>query len=306
MKSNSKIYIAGHTGMVGSAILRSLTKNGYHNLIYKRSSELDLTNQSSVFSFFKKNNPEFVIIAAAKVGGINANEKYKANFLYENLMIQNNLIHSSYLFNVKKLLFLGSSCIYPKNSNIPISEDSLLSGKLEKTNEAYALAKISGIKMCEYYNNQFSTNFISIMPTNLYGPNDNFDLETSHVLPALLKKVHNAKIKKSEFVSIWGTGNPLREFLHVDDLSKACIFLMKNYSGSQFLNVGSGFEISIHDLTMLIMKIVKYKCNIQFDSNKPDGALRKLINSNKIINLGWKPEISLEEGISDLYYNYFN
>ena len=305
MKSNSKIYIAGHTGMVGSAILRALSNKGYNNLIFKKSSELDLTNQKNVLDFFKQEKPEYVFLAAAKVGGILANDSYGGQFLYENLMIQANVINASHLSKVKKLLFLGSSCIYPKNSINPIKESYLLNGILEKTNEAYSIAKISGLKMCEYYNKQYGCNYISIMPTNLYGPNDNYDLKTSHVLPALLKKFYDAKINNKSEVVVWGSGLPKREFLHVDDLAEACVLVMKENTNEILFNVGSGIEISISDLARLIKKIVRYDGDIIFDNSKPDGVMQKLIDSSRIKNLGWGFKINLETGIKNTLKNSF-
>lgn len=304
MQKESKIYIAGHKGMVGSAIVRKLKKEGFDNLIFKKSGELDLTNQQAVNSFFKQEQPEYVFLAAAKVGGIVANNTYRAQFLYENLMIQNNVIHQSYIHNVKKLLFLASSCIYPKLSPQPIKEPYLLTGKLEATNEPYAIAKIAGIKLCENYNRQYGCNFISAMPCNLYGPGDNYDLEKSHVLPALLRKFHKAKQSNSEFVEVWGTGTPQREFLHVDDLAEACSFLMQNYNGNEFVNIGTGKEISIKDLAELIQRIVGYKGTIHWNTNKPDGTLRKLLDVSKLTNLGWKYTIELEEGIKSVYMKF--
>ena len=297
MKSNSKIYIAGHTGMVGSAILRALINKGYNNLIFKKSSELDLTNQKNVLDFFKQEKPEYVFLAAAKVGGILANDSYGGQFLYENLMIQANVINASHLSEVKKLLFLGSSCIYPKNSKNPIKESYLLNGILEKTNEAYSIAKISGLKMCEYYNKQYGCNYISIMPTNLYGPNDNYDLQSSHVLPALLKKFYDAKTNNKSEVVVWGSGLPKREFLHVDDLAEACVLVIKENTNEILFNVGSGTEISISSLAKLIKKIIEYDGDIIFDNSKPDGVMQKLIDSSRIKNLGWEFKINLETGI---------
>lgn len=305
MKSNSKIYIAGHTGMVGSAILRALSNKGYNNLIFKKSSELDLTNQKNVLDFFKQEKPEYVFLAAAKVGGILANDSYGGQFLYENLMIQANVINASHLSEVKKLLFLGSSCIYPKNSTNPIKESYLLNGTLEKTNEAYSIAKISGLKMCEYYNKQYGCNYISIMPTNLYGPNDNYDLQSSHVLPALLKKFYDAKINNKSEVVVWGSGLPKREFLHVDDLAEACILVIKENTNEILFNVGSGTEISISNLAKLIKKIIGYDGDIIFDNSKPDGVMQKLIDSTRIKNLGWEFKINLETGIKMTLKNSF-
>jgi len=268
MNKNSKIYIAGHRGMVGSAILRKIKKEGYTNFILRTSTELDLRNQQAVADFFELEKPEYVFLAAAKVGGIQANNTYRANFLYDNLMIQNNVIHSSYVYGVQKLLFLGSSCIYPKLAPQPLKEEYLLTGELEATNEPYAIAKIAGIKMCENYNRQYGCNFISAMPTNLYGPGDNYDLQISHVLPALLRKFHEAKINHIDTVEVWGTGTPLREFLHVDDLAEASYFLMQNYNGNDFVNIGTGKDISIKELAELIQKIVSYKGAIHWNTNQ--------------------------------------
>lgn len=305
LDKDSKIYIAGHRGMVGSAIQRRLTKAGYENFIFKTSSDLDLRNQADVASFFEIDKPEYVFLAAAKVGGIHANNTYRGEFLYDNLMIQNNVIHQAYLHGVKKLMFLGSSCIYPKLAPQPLTEDSLLTGLLEPTNEPYAIAKIAGIKMCEAYRSQYGCNFISVMPTNLYGPNDNYDLQTSHVLPALLRKFHEAKINNDEKVLMWGTGKPIREFLHVDDLADACLFLMNNYSEQGFINVGSGQEISILNLALLIKEIVGFQGSIEQDLSKPDGTPRKLMDNSKLRKLGWKPLITLKEGIKRVYNDTF-
>ncbi|MCK5416737.1 GDP-L-fucose synthase [Candidatus Parcubacteria bacterium] len=304
MNKTDKIYIAGHRGLVGSAIVRNLEKNNYTNLILKTRQELDLLNQQSVNNFFSKEKPDYVFLAAAKVGGIHANNTYPADFIYQNLQIQNNIVHSAYLNKAKKLLFLGSSCIYPKNCPQPIKEKYLLTGKLEPTNETYAIAKIAGIKMCQAYNKQNKTNFISVMPTNLYGPNDNFDLENSHVLPALLRKFHEAKINKDKEVIIWGTGSAMREFLHVDDLANACIFLMNNYNNSEFINVGTGKDISIKELAEMIKKITKFKGKLNWDTSKPNGTPRKLLDVNKLHNLGWKNKINLAEGIEKTYAWY--
>ena len=301
MEKDAKVYVAGHRGLVGSAIMRKLKKEGYNNLVYRTSSELDLRRQEKVEEFFKTEKPEYVILAAAKVGGIQANDTYSAEFLYDNLMIESNVIEAAYQNDVKKLLFLGSSCIYPKFADQPMKEDYLLSGKLESTNEGYAVAKITGIKLCEHYNKQYNTNFISAMPTNLYGPNDNFDLETSHVLPALIRKFHEAKINNKDEVVIWGTGKPKREFLHVDDLADSLLFLMNNYSGDQFVNVGVGKDISILELAELIKDIVGFEGEIVNDLSKPDGTPRKLLDVTRLNNLGWAAQISLEEGIKDTY-----
>lgn len=310
MEKGSKIYIAGHTGMVGSALVRKLEDKGFSNLLVRTSQELDLTNQSAVASFFETEKPEYVFLAAAKVGGIEANNTYRAEFLYENLMIQNNVIHQSYVHGVKKLLFLASSCIYPKLSPQPIKEEYLLSGKLEPTNEPYAVAKIAGVKMCENYNRQYGCNFISVMPTNLYGPNDNYDSETSHVLPALLRKFHEAELNEertghSEPVELWGTGTPKREFLHVDDLAEACYHLMQTYEGNISVNIGTGKDISVKELAELIKKITGFEGEIIWNTNKPDGTPRKLLDVSLIESLGWKPRIKLEEGIRRVYREKF-
>ena len=297
MNKKDKIYISGHNGMVGSAILRKLQNEGFENLLYKNSTELDLRNQNSVEAFFKKEKPEYVFLAAAKVGGILANNSFRAEFIYDNLMIEANVIHSSYLYGVKKLLFLGSSCIYPRDANQPINEDSLLSGYLENTNQPYAIAKICGIEMCDSYRSQYNCNFISAMPTNLYGPNDNYDLNTSHVLPALMRKFIEAKRNNSSVVKIWGTGKPKREFLYVDDLAEACLFLMLNYDEKGIVNIGTGEDISIFELALLIKNIVGFNGNLEFDTDKPDGTYRKLLNVNKIKNLGWNAKIELIDGL---------
>ena len=287
--------------MVGSAIVRKLQLEGYENIIFKTSKELDLTNQQSVAAFFREEQPDYVFLAAAKVGGIHANNTYRAQFLYENLMMEANVIHQSHLHKVKKLLFLGSSCIYPKLATQPIHEDSLLTGPLEPTNEPYAIAKIAGIKLCETYRFQYGANFISAMPTNLYGPNDNYDLNNSHVLPALLRKFHVAKMEEQPTVAVWGSGAPLREFLHVDDLAAACLFLMEQYNESQTINVGYGEDVSIRSLAEMIGSIVGYQGKIIFDSTKPDGTPRKLMDSQRIRQLGWNPTIALYEGIHQVY-----
>ena len=297
MNKDSKIYIAGHNGMVGSSILRLLKKEGYSNLIVRSSSQLDLRNQNDVREFFSSEKPEYVFLAAAKVGGILANNTYKAEFLYDNMMIQNNLIHQSYKNGVKKLLFLGSSCIYPKLAKQPLKEEYLLTSSLEPTNEPYAIAKISGIKMCEFYRDQYGCNFISAMPTNLYGPNDNYNLETSHLVPALLRKFYEAKLSNSTSVEVWGDGTPFREFLHVDDCSNACLFLMNEYDEKQFVNVGSGVEHSIKQVTEIIKSKVGFNGVIEFNSTYPNGTPRKLMDVSKINNLGWKHHISFEKGI---------
>jgi GDP-L-fucose synthase len=303
MKKDSKIYVAGHLGMVGSAIVRNLIDSGYNNIITRSRSQLDLTNQSQVKYFFENENPEYVFLAAAKVGGIKSNSDFKADFIYENLMIQTNIIKSSYDSDVKKLLFLGSSCIYPKLSPQPIKEEYLLSGYLEPTNDAYAIAKISGIKMCQSFNQQYGTKFISVMPTNLYGPNDNYNLITSHVLPALIRKIHESKVNSTDVV-VWGSGEPRREFLYVDDLADACVYLMNNYEDSDIINIGTGEDLSIKDLSILIMEIIENNQNIKFDETKPDGTFRKLLDVSKLHDLGWKHKTSLYEGIK-LAYNDF-
>lgn len=344
MNKDSKIYVAGHKGLVGSAIVKNLEQKGYANLILKTHLELDLTNQKAVAEFFEREKPEYVFLAAAKVGGILANNVYRADFIYYNLQIQNNVIHHSYLNNVKKLVFLGSSCIYPKQSPQPIKEDYLLTNTLEYTNEPYAIAKIAGIKMCESYNIQYGTNYISVMPTNLYGPNDNFDLETSHVLPALLRKIHLAKLlnegkneevakdlKVASFdeaqailtkfgitkdsVTIWGTGNPRREFLHSDDMADACVYLMEkvDFNGlvtdkkeirNTHINIGTGSDISIKELAESLREVIGFKGKLVFDTTKPDGTFQKLLDVSKLNNLGWKYKISLQEGFIDLYNHY--
>ncbi len=305
MEKNSKIYVAGHRGLVGSAILRALEKQGFTNLITRTSSEVDLRDYNQTADFFAKEKPEYVFLAAAKVGGIQANNTYRAEFLYDNMMIQNNVIHQAHTNDVKKLLFLGSSCIYPKMAPQPLKEDSLLTGTLEPTNEPYAIAKIAGIKMCDAYRSQYNANFISAMPTNMYGPNDNYDLNNSHVLPALLRKFHEAKEQNHPEVVVWGTGAPLREFLHSDDLADACLFLMQNYDDFGHVNVGIGEDISIKDLALLIKKIVGYEGNLVWDTSKPDGTPRKLMDVSKINDMGWNAKIGLEEGITKVYQEKF-
>ncbi len=297
MIKGDKIYIAGHRGMVGSAILRGLYKKGYDNVIFRKSNELDLRNQAQVNDFFKKEKPTHVFLAAAKVGGILANNTYRGEFLYENLMIQNNVIHAAYQAGVKKLMFLGSSCIYPKLAPQPLKEEYLLTGLLESTNEPYAIAKIAGIKMCDAYRAQYGCNFISVMPTNLYGPNDNYDLQNSHVLPALIRKFLTAKKNNAPSVSMWGTGKPLREFLHADDLADACLFLMDNFNEAGLVNIGTGEDLSILELAQMVQKIVGYEGKIELDATKPDGTPRKLMDVSKLHNMGWRHRISLEEGI---------
>jgi len=305
MNKNSKIYIAGHKGLVGSAITRLLQKEGYKNLILKTRQELDLLNQQAVSDFFKKEKPEYVFLAAAKVGGIMANQTYPADFIYENLVIQANIMHTAYLNKVKKLLFLGSSCIYPKLTPQPIKEEYLLSGALETSNKPYAVAKIAGIITCQSYNKQYGTNFISVMPTNLYGPNDNFDLQNSHVLPALIRKFHEAKASGQKEIILWGSGSPKREFLYVDDLAEACLFLMKNYNSSEIINIGTGEDLPIKDLAEKIKEIAGYDGKIVWDKSKLDGTPRKLLDVGRIPKLGWKHKIELENGLK-LTYEWFS
>lgn len=304
MEKSAKIYIAGHRGMVGSAIYRKLEKEGYSNIVTSSSDKLDLRNQAAVIEFFERERPEYVFLAAARVGGIIANDTFRADFLYDNLQIQNNVIYNSYKFGVKKLLFLGSSCIYPKLAPQPLKEEYLLTGTLEPTNEPYAIAKIAGIKMCEAYRAQYGCNFISVMPTNLYGYNDNYHPQHSHVLPALIRRFHEAKVNNAEFVEIWGTGTPLREFLFSDDLADACYFLMLNYDGAEFVNIGSGHDLSIKDLALLVKKIIGYEGEIKFNTEKPDGTPRKLMDVTKLHSLGWKHKIELAEGIELAYEDY--
>ena len=304
MKLNSKIFVAGHRGMVGSAICKDLINKGYNNIVTRTSQELNLINQQDVARFFEEEKPEYVFLAAAKVGGIIANSTYKADFIYQNLMIQSNVIHQSYVSGVKKLLFLGSSCIYPKFAPQPLKEEYLLTGLLEESNEPYAIAKIAGMKMCDAYRDQYGCNFISVMPTNLYGFNDNYDLQNSHVLPALIRKFHEAKIKGKNEVIVWGTGTPLREFLHASDMANACVYLMKNYNEAGFVNIGTGKEISIKDLAIMIKNIVGFNGAIVYDSTKPDGTPRKLTDISKLSNLGWNYNIELEEGILNVYKDY--
>ena len=304
MDLNSKIWVAGHKGMVGSSIVRRLESLGYNNIITRTSKELDLRIQLDVEKFFELERPEYVFLGAAKVGGIMSNNTYRADFIYDNLMIESNVIHSSHLYGVKKLLFLGSSCIYPKLAEQPLKEESLLSGYLEYTNEPYSIAKIAGLKLCENYYNQYGDCFISCMPTNLYGPNDNYDLYNSHVLPALIRKFHEAKVNGLEVVEVWGTGSPYREFLHVDDLADACVFLMNNYNDNQFINIGSGIELTIKDLVELISDIIGYTGEIYWNVDKPDGTPRKLLDVSKLGDLGWKAKIGLREGIMNVYREY--
>ena len=306
MEKDAKIYVAGHRGMVGSALVRRLKKEGFQNLLMATSSELDLRNQQAVSDFFEREKPDYVFLAAAKVGGIQANNTYRAEFLYDNLMIQTNVIHHSWLNKVKKLLFLGSSCIYPKLAPQPLKEEYLLTGLLEPTNEPYAIAKIAGIKMCDAYRDQYGCHFISAMPTNLYGPHDNYDLANSHVLPALLRKFHEAKLKGEKTVTVWGSGTPLREFLHVDDLADACYFLMEQYDEKGLVNIGVGHDLSIRDLALMIKEITGFEGSLQFDSSKPDGTPRKLMDVSKLHQLGWKEKISLREGIEGVYREYEN
>ena len=304
MEKSAKIYVAGHRGMVGSAIVRELKKLGFENILERTSSELDLRNQADVEAFYAAEKPDYVFVSAAKVGGILANNTYRAEFLYDNLSIQNNLIHFAHVYGVKKLLFLGSSCIYPKMAPQPLKEDYLLSGLLEPTNEPYAIAKITGIKMCEAYRDQYGCNFISAMPTNMYGPNDNYHTENSHVLPALIRKFHEAKESGSNTVTIWGDGSPFREFLYADDLANALVYLMLNYNEKEFVNVGFGHEISIKDLALLIQKVVGFEGQLTFDTSKPNGTPRKLMDSSRLFATGWKPKTTLEEGIKLAYQDF--
>ncbi|MET0465047.1 MAG: GDP-L-fucose synthase [Chitinophagaceae bacterium] len=305
MEKQKKIYVAGHRGMVGSAIVRKLKREGFENILVSTSSEVDLRNQQQTADFFAKEKPDYVFLAAAKVGGIVANNTYRAEFLYDNLMIQSNVIHQAYVNGATKLMFLGSSCIYPKLAPQPLKEDYLLTGPLEETNEPYAIAKITGIKMCDAYRAQYGCNFISVMPTNLYGPNDNYDLQKSHVLPALLRKFHEAKLKGEPTVTVWGSGTPLREFLHADDLAEACFYLMQHYNEPGLVNIGVGEDISIKDLANLVKKITGYPGEIVWDTSKPDGTPRKLMDVTKLHSFGWKAKIGLEEGISGVYEDKF-
>lgn len=306
MNFNAKIYVAGHRGMVGSAIVRSLEGKGYQNIITRTSADLDLRNQAAVADFFAEESPDYVFIAAAKVGGIMANNTYRAEFLYDNLLIEANLIHSAYQSGVKKLLFLGSSCIYPKMAPQPLKEEYLLSGFLEATNEPYAIAKIAGIKLCEAYRSQYGANFISAMPTNLYGPNDNYDLNGSHVLPALIRKFHEAKLSGQPTVEVWGTGSPRREFLHADDLADACFYLMTHYNGEQFVNVGTGEDITIRELAGLVKETVGYEGDIHWNADKPDGTPRKLMDVSKLHEMGWQHQIDLQTGIALTYQDFLH
>lgn len=304
VEKNSKIYVAGHRGLVGSAIVRNLEDKGYTNIIGRNHKELDLTNQHAVRKFFEEERPEYVFLAAAKVGGIYANDTYPADFIYENLMIQNNVIKAAHDFKVKKLLFLGSTCIYPKMAPQPIKEEYLLSGYLEPTNEAYAIAKIAGLKMCQFFKRQYGDNFISCMPTNLYGPNDNFDFNNSHVMPALIRKFHEAKVNRLDEVEVWGTGKPLREFLYVDDMADACVFLMENYNGEEHVNIGTGEEVSIGELALLIKEVVGFEGELVFNRDKPDGTFRKLTDVGRLHGLGWRHSVKVRDGI-DRAYGWF-
>lgn len=304
MELTSKIYVAGHLGMVGSAILRNLSKRGFNNFVVRTHAELDLTNQAAVTRFFETEKPEYVFLAAARVGGIVANSSYPAQFFYDNMMIEMNVIHSSYLHGVKKLMFLGSSCIYPKMASQPMSEDALLTGLLEPTNEGYAIAKIAGIKMCDYYRREYGCNFVSVMPTNLYGTGDNYDLQSSHVLPAMIRKFHEAKLNNATEIVLWGTGSPLREFLHSDDMADATVFCMLNYNQAGHVNVGSQNELSIRGLAEIVRQVVGYDGRILWDRNKPDGTPRKLMDSSKLYAMGWHPSISLREGIETVYREF--
>ena len=301
MKKDSKIYVAGNRGLVGSAIVRNLKQKGYTNIIEKTHSELELLDQQAVRSFFEAQRPDYVILAAAKVGGIGANKTYPADFIYENMEIQNNIIKAAHDFKVTKLLFLGSSCIYPKMCPQPIKEEYLLTGELEPTNEAYALAKISGLKMCQFFKRQYGDNFISCMPTNLYGPNDNYDLNNSHVLPALIRKFHEAMVNDEALVEVWGTGAPLREFLYVDDMADACVFLLENYNGQEHVNVGTGKELTIKQLAEMVKRVVGFKGELKFNSDKPDGTMRKLLDVSKLDATGWKYKVELEDGVKMAY-----
>jgi GDP-L-fucose synthase len=301
MKKNDKIFIAGHRGMVGSALVRTLKEKGYTNLTLRSHLELDLTVQEKVYTFFKEEHPDYVFLAAAQVGGILANTTYRAEFIYSNLAIQNNVLDAAWKYNAKRLMFLGSSCIYPKHCPQPIKESYLLTGPLETTNESYAIAKIAGLKTCEAYNYQYKTDYVTVMPTNLFGPNDNFDPETSHVMPALIQKIHQAKISKAKHVTIWGTGSPKREFLHVDDMASACVFLMDKDSFKDIVNVGSGFDLTIRELAEMICKIIGFTGELKFDTSKPDGPPRKLLDISRLQSLGWQPKFILEDGIASTY-----
>lgn len=306
MRKEGKIYVAGHQGLVGSAIIRKLNKQGFNNIITKKHSELDLTRQNDVEQFFKEERPDYVFLAAAKVGGIHANEIAPAEFIYVNLAIETNVIESSYKNGVEKLMFLGSGCIYPRIVPQPIKEEYLLTAPLEKTNEAYAIAKIAGLKMCEFYNKQYGTDYISVMPCNLYGPGDNYNPQNSHVIPALLRKFHEAKISHSDTVTLWGTGSAMREFLHIEDIANACLFLMEHYSGNECVNIGCGEDLSIKDLATLIAEVVGFEGGTVYDASMPDGTPRKLLDSSKLLSMGWKPSISLKDGLSETYEDYIN
>jgi GDP-L-fucose synthase len=304
MEKDAKVYVAGHRGLVGSAIVRQLHSDGYDNLVLRTHGELELTDQAAVHRFFEHEKPEYVFLAAAKVGGIFANNTYPADFAYSNLQIQNNIVHAAWQNDVKKLLFLGSSCIYPKFAPQPMREDALLTGPLEPTNKAYAIAKIAGIIMCQSYNRQYGTNYLSVMPTNLYGPNDNYHPENSHVLPALIRRFHEAKLRSDESVAIWGTGTPKREFLYSDDLADACIFLMNRYDDSEIVNIGSGQEVEIRELAAVIKEVVGFEGTLEFDTSKPDGTPRKLLDCSKLQGMGWQPKVSLKEGIRRAYEDF--
>lgn len=304
MEQSAKIYVAGHRGMVGSAILRNLQSRGFNNFVLRTHTELDLTNQAEVAAFFATEKPDYVFLAAAKVGGIVANSLYPAQFIYENMMIQNNVIHSSYVSGVKKLMFLGSSCIYPKMATQPMREDALLTGLLEPTNDAYAIAKIAGIKMCDAYRTQYGCNFVSVMPTNLYGTGDNYDLQTSHVLPAMIRKFHEAKVSGAATVELWGSGLPLREFMHADDMADATVYCMEHYNQAGHVNVGTGSELSIRDLAEMTQRVVGYEGRVVWNTDKPDGTPRKLMDSTKLYSMGWRPRITLEQGLTGVYEEF--
>lgn len=304
MEQSAKIYVAGHRGMVGSAILRNLQSRGFNNFVLRTHTELDLTNQAEVAAFFAAEKPDYVFLAAAKVGGIVANSLYPAQFIYENMMIQNNVIHSSYVSGVKKLMFLGSSCIYPKMATQPMREDALLTGLLEPTNDAYAIAKIAGIKMCDAYRTQYGCNFVSVMPTNLYGTGDNYDLQTSHVLPAMIRKFHEAKVSGAATVELWGSGSPLREFMHADDMADATVYCMEHYNQAGHVNVGTGSELSIRELAELTQRVVGYEGRVVWNTDKPDGTPRKLMDSSKLYSMGWRPRITLEQGLTGVYEEF--
>ncbi len=304
MDSSEKIWIAGRSGLVGSAIERKFREKGFHNIVGESSKKLDLRNQLKVEEYFAQERPDYVVLAAAKVGGIMANMETPADFLYDNLQMQNNVIHLAYKYRVKKLLFLASSCIYPRLAPQPMKEEYLLDGKLEPTNEGYAIAKIAGLKMCQYYNRQYGTDFISVMPCNIYGSGDHFDLKRSHVMAALIQKVHKAKEAKADYIEVWGTGNARREFLYSDDLADACVYLFQNYSGNDFYNIGMGTDVSIRELANCVMDVLDYHCEVRFDLSKPDGMPKKLLNIDKILETGWKPKVSLEEGIARTYHYY--